>query len=114
MMLEFLRDKAITEANPFKTAKIKRIHFLPFMGLKENDYGGRVKTVAELQEGGLFLIVDKDCNTIDVARIKDEELPEETPYELRGESPIKIMVCKKCGLEFEGKGKFLTHSRNCK
>ena len=106
-MLEFLRDSVVTANNPFKTASIKRIHFLPFEGLKSSDYGGRVNSVAELKDSDLFLIVDKDLKTIDVARIKVEEA------EQLQEAKVFI-TCKKCNEEFDNKGNFLTHTRKCK
>ena len=75
-MLEFLRDKQLIEENPFETANIKRLHFLPFEGVNLGDYGGRVKHVAELNDSDLLLVVDNSLKTIDVAKIKVEEAEE--------------------------------------
>ena len=76
-MLEFLRDKKLIEENPFETANIKKLHFLPFEGVNEGDYGGRVRHIAELNDSDLLLVVDNSLKTIDVAKIKEEEKEEE-------------------------------------
>jgi hypothetical protein len=81
-MLEFLRDKQLIEENPFETANIKRLHFLPFEGVNAGDYGGRVKHIAELNDSDLLLIVDNNLKTIDIAKIKVEE--EEKPKFKKG------------------------------
>jgi hypothetical protein len=107
-MLEFLRDKELIEANPYATAKIKKLHFLPFMNIKPADYGGRVKYVAELMDSDLYLIIDASHKTIDVAKLKVEEV--ETSPQAANES----MKCKKCNEVFDGKGKFLAHTRVCR
>ena len=104
-MLEFLRDKELIEANPFETAKIKKLHFLPAFGVNPSDYGGRVKHIAELQDKDILLIIDKSFKTIDVARLKKEE---------EAEVEVKRFTCKKCNEEFENQGHFLAHSRKCK
>ena len=98
-MLEYLRNKKLIEENPFSTAKIKKLHFLPAFGVNPSDYGGRVKHIAELKDNDILLIIDKDLKTIDVARLKQEE---------------KKHICKKCNAEFENQGKFLAHARACK
>lgn len=98
-MLEMLRDNKLINENPYDTANIKKLNFLPFMNIDIGSYGGRAKYVAELKDKDLFLIIDKDLRTIDVAMIKQEE---------------KRIACKKCNLEFDNQGKFLSHARNCK
>ena len=72
-MLEFIKDVELIKANPYKTAKIKKLHTLPAFGINSSMYGGRVNSIAELANSDLFLIVDNNCNTIDLARIKVEK-----------------------------------------
>ncbi len=112
MVLEFLRDKELIEANPFATAKIKKLHFLPFLNLNPSDYGGWVKHVAELKDSDLYLIIDKDLKTIDVARVIDGET--QAGEEVLQDETIKMIKCKKCNQEFEKGAKFLAHIKVCK
>ena len=67
MILELQRNKQMTEKHPYESAEIKQLHKLPYGGLQEGDYGGRIHVIAELQHDNLFLIVDKSLKTIDVA-----------------------------------------------
>lgn len=106
-MLEFLRDKELIKENPYTTAKIKKLHFIPSFGMTETDYGGRVRYIAELKDKDLLLIIGKDLTTIDVARlIPDEVAPEEIA--------LKKFTCKKCNEGFDNQGAFLAHTRKCK
>jgi hypothetical protein len=72
-VLEFIKDRELIEANPYKTAKIKKNHLLPAFGINPNMYGGRVYCVSELKDTDLLLIVNKDLETIDVARLKQDK-----------------------------------------
>jgi hypothetical protein len=111
-MLEFLRDKELIKENPYITAKIKKLHFIPSFGMTETDYGGRVRYIAELKDKDLLLIIGHDLTTIDVARLIPEEVvPEEVVPE---EVVLKKFTCKKCNEGFDNQGAFLTHTRKCK
>lgn len=73
MILEFTGDQKLIEKNPFETAKVKQLHILPFGGIEKDSYGGKIYRIAELYNG-LFLAVGNDLKTIDVAKIKKEEV----------------------------------------
>ena len=68
MNVKFSSEVNAIEDNPFKTAKVKQMHFLPFVGVEKGSYGGRANTIAELQDGKTFLVVDSSLNTIAVGK----------------------------------------------
>lgn len=71
MILEFTRDTRLIEKYPYETAKIKKLHMLPFGGIDKDAYGGKLYCIAELVNDGLFIAVNKDMKTVDVAKIKE-------------------------------------------
>lgn len=58
----------LIKENPYETAKIEKV-FPPSLGLFdiEDWYGGKVNLVAKIKDSSLYLIVDSELKTIDVA-----------------------------------------------